>query len=1059
MSDVDKWLMEIGLAHLAQTFARAQIDFDSLPLLTDEDLREMQIPLGPRRKLLAAAAAMTSTQITNPSRKQPERRQLTILFCDMVGSTEYAARLDPEDYSDLTQNYLNRCSGLARSHRGFVANYIGDSLQVLFGYPVAEEDDADRALALAFDLIAAIPQMEAPDGTRPNVRIGISSGLVVVGEVKGAPEGVSTVAFGHIPSLAQRLETFADPQTVLVDQATYAAAHRSFEFRDLGAATLKGFSEPVHIWRAAGALPHGNRFGKAGLTPLVGRETEIQRVLVLGELVVRDHCARWLLLCGEPGIGKSRLLFEAAQQLPMTRIMVAQCSSTHSNSALFPFLQLLRQECGISEALPAPLATTRLETLLANCGVPVPDCLPILARLLALDQEDYPPSELTSTEQQAAVHRVFIGWLRHIARQGPLLLEIEDAQWIDPSSSNLLGVLHEEIQDSAVLVLITSRQASMDLGTRPLSIDTMKIGRLTREQAVALAENIASGVRLGSEVARSLLGKAEGVPLYVEELTRSAVELIDLDGASPSAQNRPIEVPNNLQSALLARLDRLGEAKTIAQVAAVIGREFDVKILARGADVSVAALKPQLQRLTEVGLIAPQPFADWPRYAFTHVLLQEAACGALLRENRRQLHARVADTIEETDPNTATEHPEVLAQHLYEARQFERAADHWLAAGIKVGQTWAKVEAANMFAKGLECLVKLPPSHSRDRKELRLQLERGDVLYATYGYVTREGSDAYRSVMQLSEALGDAAAAIRALDGLFGTAFNSARFDDAEWASYQLLEIGKEFGNVRASVLGTQFLGMCAFSQGRFKQARSYLDEALAHRLNAEAVGSDFPSMSLIYLSWTLQLIGEAENALELYLEAQAEARQQTDYRLAACLGNGCILMALRHDAKMLEAMINELIPLARKNGFQLWLNMALFFQGWMMVTNHQDASGLLRMQHICDNMGEQEIDKTCYLGILAESYLIMDRIPEASHTVDQALALADRTRERYFAAELLRLKGEMEASVGIATARAVLRKSTAIARKQGARTWERRAMQTLAALDKTEAGTSQAIS
>lgn len=1059
MSEVDKLLLEIGLARFAQAFARAEIDFDSLPLLTDDDLREMQIPLGPRRKLLTAFAALTSTQIPNPSRKQPERRQLTILFCDMVGSTEYAARLDPEDYSDLTQGYLNRCSGLARSHRGYVANYIGDSLQVLFGYPVAEEDDADRALALAFDLLATVPQIEAPDGTRPNVRIGISSGLVVVGDVKGAPEGVSTVAFGQVPSLAQRLETLADPQTILVDQATYGAANRSFEFRDLGTATLKGFAEPIHVWRAFKALPRGNRFGKAGLTPLIGRENEIGRVLELGERVVRDHRAHWLLLWGEPGIGKSRLLFESARQLAMARTLVAQCSSIHSNSALFPFLQLLRHECAISDALPTPLATTRLKALLTNIDVPLQDALPILARLLALDQDDYPPSELTSMEQQAAVHRIFVRWIRRLAREGPLLLEIEDTQWIDPSTSNLLGVIREEIQDLAVLVLVSSRQEILEFGTGRPRIDTMKIGRLTREQAGVLVESIASGVRLASGVARSLLGKAEGVPLYVEELTRSAVELTGANNTSQRAHDRSIEVPNNLQSALLARLDRLGEGKWIAQAAAVIGREFDVKVLARVANVSVDALKSQLQRLTDAGLIAPQPFADWPRYAFTHVLLQEAACGALLREIRRQLHVRIADTIEETEPNMAAEHPEVLALHLYEAGQFERAADQWLAAGVRVGQTWAKIEAANMFAKGLECLGKVPTSRHRDGKELRLQLERGDVLYATYGYVTREGSEAYRKVMKLSEALGDAGAAIRALDGLFGTAFNSARFGDAEWASNQLLEIGRERHNVRALVLGMQFLGMCAFSQGRFKQAKTYLDEALTYRSNADAVGSDFPSMSLIYLSWTLQLVGEEGRALTLYLEAQEEARQQTDYRLAACLGNGCILMALRHDTRLLEAMIDELIPLARKNGFQLWLNMALFFQGWMLVMNRQDASGLLRMQHICDNMGEQEIDKTCYLGILADSYLSMGRTQEASQTSDQAIGLADRTGERYFFPELLRLKGEMQAPADIWEARAIVRKAAATAREQGAKTWERRAMQTLAVLDNQETDASHSIS
>ncbi|WP_086998572.1 ATP-binding protein [Rhizobium sullae] len=1051
MSDVEKWLADAGLAHLAPAFARAQVDFDSLRLLTDKDLREMRIPVGPRRKLLAAVAAMGRPPEARALRNQPERRRLTILFCDMVGSTGYAARLDPEDFSDFTQRYLNRCGGLARSHGGFVANYIGDAFQVLFGYPIAEEDDAERALELAFDLLLAVPQIEAPDHSRPRVRIGIASGLVVVGDIEGAPAGVSTVAFGPVPNLAQRLEAIADPQTILLDQSTYASACRAFEFQDLGARTLKGFADPVRIWRANKALSRGRRFSKTRLTRLVGRTSEIERVLALWRKVADEDCGRWLLLSGEPGIGKSRILFEVVQRVPAAKTLIAQCSPAYSHSTLFPFLQLLRQEAGISASEPSSIATRKLEAVLSLSNAPLSDSFPIFARLLTVEQVDYPPSERTSTEQQAIVRRVFVEWLRHVAKSGPLLLAIEDEQWIDPSSSSLLNMLLQDVRDFPALVVITSREDAWKIPDRLPNIEHMKVGRLTRDEANALIENVAIGVKLTSEVTRSLLRKSEGVPLYVEELAKSAVELTaSSDGRSRRAKDGPIEVPNTLQSALLSRLDKLGEGKVIAQIAAVIGREFDIRMLARIADVSLDNLKPQLQRLTEVGLVSPQPFSEWPRYTFTHALLQEAACGALLRDRRRQLHALVVDAMEKTEPHIGNEHPEVLAQHLDEAGEFERAADHWLAAGIKVGSTWAKVESANMFAKGLECVRKLSPSSHRDRKELRLELERGDVLYAAYGYMTDEGSTAYRNVMRLSEALGDAEAAIRALDGLFGIAFNSARFTDAEWASNQLLDMGQKQASTRALVLGMQFLGMCSFSQGRFKEARSYLEEALAYRQAADEVGSDFPSMAMIYLSWTLQLLGEEQSALAMFLEAEEQARQQTDYRLAACLGNGCILMALRHDATMLERMIDELMPLARKNGFQLWLNMASFFHGWMLVVTRQDASGLDQMRHICDNMGEQEIDKTCYLGILAESYLRLGRIPDASATVEQALALAEKTGEHYFTAELLRLQGELNAQTSEEGwgAQAALRRSIAFARRQGSKTWELRAKQTLEAFE-----------
>jgi class 3 adenylate cyclase/tetratricopeptide (TPR) repeat protein len=1058
MSDVDKWLIDIGLAHLAQTFARAEIDFDGLKLVTDQDLREMRIPLGPRRKLLAALAAMDFLSPTRPEDEQNERRQLTILFCDMVDSTRYAAQLDPEDFSELTQHYLARRSAIARSHGGFVANYVGDALQVLFGYPLAEQDDAERALALAHDLVEAVPRIEAPYGIQPQVRIGIASGLVVVGDVKGAPQGVSTVAFGPVPNLAQRLQSLAAPQAILVDQNTYASVRHSFGFHDLGAMDVKGFVEPTHVWHVGKPVAAGSRFGRAKPTRLVARRKEIEKLLGLWHQVSRDGAAAWLALTGEPGIGKSRILFETAKRLPAARVLTVQCNAIHSDSALFPFLQLFRQQCHLSSALSADEAREKLEALMAESSIALAESMPIMTRLLAIDPTGYPRSTLTSTEQQTIVRKVFVDWLCRLAVHEPLLLAIEDMQWMDPSSVDLLDVLHQQSPDFPALVLITTRNSSVELGRQQVLLETIPIERLTSKQASSLLESVASGMPLLSDIHNSVLSKAEGVPLYLEELARSALDSAASDDEAGDGGDAGLAVPNNLQSAMLARLDRLGEGKRIAQIAAVIGREFDIAMLAQVANVSVDALTQQLERLAEMGLVAPQAPGEPSRYAFSHILIQEAARGTLLRERRRQLHARVAGLIEETRSDIASEHPEILAQHIADAGDYERAADQWLAAGVKVGQTWAKVEAASMFAKGLDCLRKLPSSHRRDEKELRLELERGDVLYAARGYVTREGSAAYRNVMRLSEALGDAEAAIRALDGLFGTAFNSARFNDAEWAGNQLMAIGSKQKSVKALVLGIQFLGMCAFSRGRLQEARAYFDRALEYRWAADQIGSDYPSMSMIYLSWTLQLLGDEEHAIRMFQEAETDARQQTDYRLAACLGDGCLLMALRHDLEMLAPMIEELIPLARRNGFQLWENMAHFFAGWMMAMTSGSAAGLQQMRQVCDTMGEQEIDKTCFLGILAESYLSLGRNEEAAQTIEQALSLAGRTGERYFIAELLRLKGDLQArsAMGMLEAKVALRKSAAIARRQGAKTWLARTQATLLSLDDRPALTSR---
>lgn len=1045
MNDVTTWLAEIGLRHFAEKFVDAQIDFDTLPLLSDQDLRELGVPMGPRRKLLAAIDALSSS-VRQPGRDRTpvERRQLTILVGDMVGSTEYASRLDPEDFSQLTQTFLSRCSGLARSHGGFVANYVGDALQVLFGFPAAEENDAERAMHLALDIVAAVPQIETPDSSRLGVRIGVASGLVVVGDIEGAPDGISTVAFGHVPNLAHRLQAIAETNGIYVDDNTYQTTSGAFEFIDIGEKVLKGFSGPVHIQRVLKPIVRQYRFsGELRPTRLVGRKSELQAISSLCDALRADLHGRVALISGEPGIGKSRLLYEVARAFPELKTLVAQCAPAFTNSALFPFLRLLKQEAGISE--DAELPSEKLRAALSASIVPLSVSYPIFTRLLAVEPE-YEPSRLASAEQERAISQVFSDWLRQMASAGPLMFFVEDEQWIDPSSGKLLHALAHNIERFPVLLLVTSRENRTKAEFDDAVTVHLALERFSSDEAGEVVHNVVKGGQLSSGIISILLSKAEGVPLYIEELTRSALMLAaHSPGLSGEKAERDVALPTSLQSALMSRLDKLGAVKTIAQTAAVIGREFDLKTLAHVVGLSSESLQPQIERLVAVGLIAPQPFGNWPRFSFSHSLLQEAAQGALLRDRRRELHALVAKAIEVVEPRTIMEHPEILAQHYHEATQFERAADYWLRAGRKLGATWAKVEAANMFLKGIGCVRRMPPSAMRDSKELTLELERGDVLYAAYGYMTEDGSNAYRNVMRLSAAIGNPEAVIQALDGLFGTSFNSARFSDAEWASSQLKEIGRKDGSTKALVLGLQFGGMCAFARGRFPEAREALLEALEYRSRSSEVGSDFPSMSMLYLSWTLQILGEAEAAMELFHTAEMETRGQADYRLAAYLGNGCILMSLRQDVATLETLVDELVPLAQRNGFQLWLNFASFFSGWAKVASRHDASGLAQMKHICATMGDQEIDKTCYLGLLTESYLRMGQIDEATAAIDQGLQLAGRTGEHYYLPELLRLKGELRRQTSqVVQARKSFQKAISCARDQGAKAWEERAKQSL---------------
>ncbi|PZM08813.1 adenylate/guanylate cyclase domain-containing protein [Rhizobium tubonense] len=1053
MDAVGKWLGQLGLDHLGEVFAQCQVDLDSLRLLSDKDLQEMQIPLGPRRKILAGIRRLNEEETSKMPSTSVERRQLTILFCDLVGSTEYAVRLDPEDFSKLTRTFLARCANAVRSHNGIAANYIGDAFQALFGYPIAEEDDAERAIELALDIIGVVPKIAVPEGPPLRVRIGIASGLVVVGDFLGAPAGVSTVALGSIPNLAQRLQALADPQTILTDQKTRESAAGTFEFTDLGARSLKGFPHEVQVWRVEKARVLENRFAKrTRLTDLVGRRSEMSQALDLWNKVVAVHRGEAVLISGEPGIGKSRLIFEIRRRIPQCTYLTLQCSSAYSNSALFPFLALLKRYAGISGNEPAQASLEKLAAILALSDVPLSDSVPIFAGLLSIDQSRYPPSELTSVRQRGVSHRILIDWLHSVSRTNPVLLSIEDEQWIDPSSSAVLATLIGEATSVPMLILITTREKQLRTPPETGTVHEIRLARLSDEEANILVSRIAKGKGLPDETSVSVLNKAEGVPLYVEELARAALETgLSLDRVEPASPELAVGVPSSLQSSLLSRLDKLGSGKIIAQIAAVIGREFDQELLAHLCGLSSAALNSSLRRLVAAGLIATQLVTGRQCYTFTHVLLQEAARDTLLRERYRELHENVAQAITLIHPKLAAEHPEVLAQHFAEAALFEQSADYWLEAGLNIGKTWAKVEAANMFANGLQCLARVPASPERDQRALRLELERGDVLYATFGYVTEEASAAYRNVLRLSEKLEDSDAPIRALDGLFGTAFNSARFADAEWASDQLLDIGRNRDNLKALVLGLQFKGMSLFAQGHLEQARDYLEQSLRYETRADEIGSDFPSMTMLYLSWTLQLIGSDQRALDLYRAAERNARQHSAYRLAACLGNGCILRALRNEITPLRDMIDELIPLAEENGFRMWLNMASFFHGLVMVRRDGDANGLEKMRKTCDNLGEQEIDKSCYLGLLADCYLETGDIASAAATIDQALELVGNTGENYFTAELLRLDAEvhLRANPAAEDIEEHFRKAIEFARHQGAGMWEQKTIDRLANLSR----------
>ncbi|MER8645569.1 AAA family ATPase [Mesorhizobium sp. M1252] len=986
----------------------------------------------------------------NPAKPVAERRYLTILFCDMVGSTEYADRLDPEDFQHLIESFLQTCSSVVRRRKGVTASYIGDAIQAYFGYPTAGEDDSEFAVLAALEIVDAVATISANLGYPLQVRMGIASGQVVVGEFVGAPSGVSTVAFGHVAHLAARLQVLAKPNTILVDAATFEAASGAVDFTGFGKHELKGFAAPVQVWQVQRARMVPTRFAKrARMTKLCGRNAELRLLMEHWETVVRDRRGNAVLVSGESGIGKSRLLNEIQQRLRSFPQLTMQCSPTFENSTLYPFLAELQRIATIEDGDSTEEKLRKLRNGLSIGSVSSDIALAIFSGLLGMPTTMPDRLEGTSAERQRNIaEQAFIDLVGYLARTTPILILFEDEQWADATSRDLLEKIVASLASTPALLLVSSRNnASVPWVDGPDG-HHIRLEALSRADAEAIVHDISPNA-LAADVA-AVLDRGEGVPLYIEELTRSVVETgLRLDVSQPKRLSLTNNIPNSLQFSLLARLDRLGTAKEVAQVAAAIGREFDFDMLREICDWPEAELRAAVGELMRTGLIVAERGTAGAGFSFTHVLLQQAARGTMLHERAQQIHKLIAECIELRDPNAGFAYPEVLAEHFADAGLFDRAADYWLQAGLKAAKTWAKVDAVRIFRKGLEAAKLLPDSDDRSRRLLRFELELGDVLYAALGYVTGEGSAAYQRAIALSGKLGELEATIRALDGLFGTHFNSGQFGKALAASDELIRVGEEGGYLNALVIGLQFKGMSLFCQGELAEARQYLERALSHKGSADEVGSDFPSMAMIYLSWTLHILGYRRQALKLYLEAEATVRQQSAYRLAACLGNGCVLFAFREESRDIARLADELLPLAQENGFNLWTRVARFFGGLAASSLDDSLVGSHMMALTESDLEDQEVDKSCYLGLLAKAFINSGQFDIAAETVEKGLREAEKIGEHYFTAALLRIRGEIELANGVGdrAAEASFREAIAFARQQRARSWELQATNSLAKL------------
>jgi len=737
MNDVRSWLDRLGLGDYAAAFEANRIDADVLPHLTEQDLSDLGLPIGPRRKILVAIHALAEKSAGGTPHSAPagavsrgaERRHITVMFCDLVGSTALSEALDAEDLRNVMQAYQQVAGAVIDRYAGHVAQYLGDGLMTYFGWPAAHEDDAERAVRAGLEIVKVVNALAL--AVPLQVRIGIASGPVVVGETGAGDASVPKLAVGDTPNLAARLQGLAGQDEIVLSDSTRRLIGAAFDLSDLGVHALKGLAAPVQAWRVNRIAKTEGRFEavRGGhFTPFVGRESELALLRDRWEQA-RDREGQIVLLSGEPGIGKSRVTQVLRERVSddVHSQLRYQCSPYHTNSALYPVIDQLQRSAGI-DAVDQPHAKLdKMEALLRRATDDISAVAPLYAGLLSIDAgERYRPSTLTPQGRKDATLKALVGHVSALAAKQPVLMIFEDVHWIDPTTQEFLDLLLPAIAGERVLALITHRPDYEPAWARLGHVTALALGRLPRRQAALMTENVSGGRLLPQEVLDQIIAKTDGVPLFVEELTKTVLEsglFAEADGAYRLATPLPdLSIPSTLQDSLMARLDRAAPMREVAQIGACIGRQFSRDLLAAVSPFDANALDDALRQLVDAQLVFRSGAAAGVRYTFKHALVQDAAYNSLLKVNRQAIHGRIAEALLSGVAAIAELAPETLAHHCMEAAAFVQAAVYWRLAAERASDRFANTEAIAHARKGLTALSRVAQSAERIDSELALRM-------------------------------------------------------------------------------------------------------------------------------------------------------------------------------------------------------------------------------------------------------------------------------------------------------------------------------------------------
>jgi len=1074
-------LHELGLERYSAIFAENDVDLEALLLLSERELQELGITLGHRKKLLKAIGELNggektaaTVQLTSASpiprefvSAEAERRQLTVMFCDLVGSTALAERLDPEELRDLMQSYQRTCRAVIEKYDGHVAQYLGDGLMVYFGWPRAHEDDAVRAIRAGLEVTEAVSKLTA--ATLVRARVGIHTGLVVVGETGQGDASIPKAAVGETPNIAARLQALAEPGNVVVSERTRVLAEGLFDCIDLGAQALKGVSEPVQLFRVVRVRATESRFeasrSEGALTPLVGREEEIALLLRRWQQA-KEGEGQVVLVGGEPGIGKSRLTRVLREQIGQERhsVLRYQCSPYHLNSALYPVVEQFERAAGFNREDSADQRLDKMQTLLVGSAEEITAHASLFGSLLFLPVQRYPPLNLSPQKQKEKTLDALVRQVEALAQRQPLLMLWEDIHWIDATSQEFMDLLVPRLRDLPVLVIVTYRPESTPRWTDQAHVTTLGLNRLGRRQGAELVAKLTANKTLPQEVLDQILAHTDGVPLFIEELTKSVLESKLLREADDryllDAPLPALAIPTTLRDSLIARLDRLAPVREVAQIGACIGREFSYELLAALSPLKYERLDEALEQLTKTGLVFRRGTLPDATYTFKHAMVQDAAYDSLLKSKRAQVHAHIAQVLERDFSERVANEPELLAHHFTQAGLTERAVPYWINSGQRALMQVALPEAVGHLTTALSINQRLPASVERDRQELHIRVMLGTAYLASLGWAAEEIALTLEPARDLAMRLG-------AEDQLVAILWYIGNHHAVRCEYPRALEVIRELDALAQSredslpfLIARRAEALWRHWMGDFRTARQAGDRLLQiydpekHGQLVQIYNHDPKSDTLLWAGYYLWALGYPDQAKRAALE-QLELARRLGHAFNLCwsLIGGTYTLVFRGETQQARQWLAEAEAIAREHAMTYMADvMVPWNDGFALIRQGNYAEGYTKItpaQKIWRGGG----------GLLAVPWVNasravalmgLKRFAEARPLLDEAVEIIDRTGHRMDEVEVHRVLGELHLqglTPDVDAAQTSFLKALTVARSQDAKGYELRAATSLARL------------